>query len=97
MPIIAQTGHFHTKKDVIRAAVTVVKIFSLEGSFLAEWPRARYKGEWCTNPEHLPKNYTDFSEGSGTYFIWKASTVGSYTTEVVNSVTKGVAFHADGE
>lgn len=79
---------FLHKKVIIRATAAEVKIFSLEGVLLAEWPRARYKGEWCTNPEHLPKNYKDFSEWNSTYFIRKASTVGSCTTEVVKRILK---------
>lgn len=79
---------FLHKKVIIRATATLVKIFSIEGEFLVEWPRARYKGEWCTNPEHLPKNYKDFSEWNSTYFIRKASTVGSNTTEVVKRILK---------
>lgn len=76
------------KKVVIRATASVVKIFSLEGELLAEWPRARYKGQWSTNPEHLPKNYKDFSEWNSTYFIRKASTVGSNTTELIKRILK---------
>lgn len=79
---------FLHKKVIIRATATLVKIFSIEGEFLVEWPRARYKGEWCTNPEHLPKNYKDFSEWNSAYFIRKASTVGSNTTEVVKRILK---------
>ena len=77
---------FLHKKVVIRATAAVVKIFNLEGELLVEWPRARYKGEWCTNPEHLPKNYKDFSEWNSTYFIRKASTVGSNTTELIKRI-----------
>lgn len=76
------------KKVVIRATSTVVKIFSMEGEMLTEWPRARYKGEWCTNPDHLPKNYKDFSEWNSTYFIRKASTVGINTTELIKRILK---------
>lgn len=76
------------KKVVIRATSTVVKIFSMEGELLTEWPRARYKGEWCTNPDHLPKNYKDFSEWNSTYFIRKASTVGINTTELIKRILK---------
>lgn len=54
----------------------------------AEWPRARYKGEWCTNPEDVPKNYKDFSEWNNAYFIRKASTVGSNTTELIKRILK---------
>ena len=76
------------KKVVIRASASVVKIFSLEGELIIEWPRATYKGEWKTDSSRLPKNYEDFSEWNSTYFIRKASTVGSNTTEMIKRILK---------
>lgn len=76
------------KKVIIRATAAVVRIFSQEGELIVEWPRARYKGEWKTNSDHLPKNYKDFSEWNSTYFIRKASTVGSNTTELIKRILK---------
>jgi hypothetical protein len=76
------------KKVIIRATATVVKIFSLEGELLAEWPRARYKGEWHTDPDHLPRNYKEFSEWNSAYFIRKASLIGSSTTELIRRILK---------
>ena len=76
------------KKVVIRATVSAVKIFSLEGDLIVEWPRAQRKGEWLTNPSHLPQNYKDFSEWNSTYFIQKASTVGKNTVEVIKRILK---------
>ena len=76
------------KKVVIRASQTQVRIFSLEGDLIAEWPRAHHRGEWKTNPDHLPKNYKDFSEWNSTYFIRKASTVGPHTTELIKRILK---------
>ena len=76
------------KKVIIRATASVVKIFSLEGELIIEWPRASYRGEWKTDSSRLPKNYEDFSEWNSTYFIRKASTVGSNTTEVIKRILK---------
>ena len=76
------------KKVVIRATATEVKICSLEGELIAEWPRAKHKGEWSTNPEHLPKNYRDFSEWNSTYFIQRAAAIGANTTELIKQVLK---------
>lgn len=76
------------KKVIIWATATVVRIFSQEGELIVEWPRAHYKGEWKTNSDHLPKNYEDFSEWNSTYFIRKASTVGSNTTELIKRILK---------
>lgn len=77
---------FLHKKVVIRATVSEVSIFSLSGDLIVKWPRAYKKGEWQTNPEHLPHNYRDFSEWNGTYFIRRAATVGSSTTELIKQV-----------
>jgi hypothetical protein len=76
------------KKVTIRATATVVKIFSHEGDLIVEWPRSTRKGEWKTDSSHLPKNYEDFSEWNSTYFIRKASTVGSNTTELIKRILK---------
>ena len=52
---------FLHKKVSIKASSTVVRIYSLAGEFLCEWPRATRKGQWSTNPEHLPDNYKGFT------------------------------------
>ena len=79
---------FLHQKVVIRATVSEVSIFSLSGNLIVKWPRAYKKGEWQTNPEHLPHNYRDFSEWNGTYFIRRAATVGTNTTEMIKQVLK---------
>ena len=77
---------FLHKKVTIRATASVVKIFSLEGALIAEWPRAQHRGEWRTNPDHLPKNYKDMSEWNSTYFIRRASTTGANTVSVIKAI-----------
>ena len=54
---------FLHKKVSIKASSTVVRIYSLTGEFLCEWPRATRKGQWSTNPDHLPDNYKGFTSG----------------------------------
>ena len=83
---------FLHQKAVIRATVSEVSIFSLSGDLIVKWPRAYKKGEWQTNPEHLPHNYRDFSEWNGTYFIRRAATVGINTTELIKQVLKSRKF-----
>jgi transposase len=77
---------FLHKKVSIGATASTVKIFSQEGQFICEWPRAVRKGQWSTNPEHLPDNYKNFSEWSAAYFIRKAMTVGPNTVNVVKRI-----------
>ena len=76
------------KRVSIRATATTVKIYSLEGDFLYEWPRATHKGQWSTDPKHLPSNYYDFAEWNSTYFLKKAVGIGPNTVEVIKSVLK---------
>ena len=64
---------FLHKKVSIKASSTVVRIYSLAGEFLCEWPRATRKGQWSTNPEHLPDNYKGFTQWNGPFFIKKHS------------------------
>ena len=76
------------KKVLIRASASEVKIFSVEGELIVKWPRAYHKGTWCTNPEHLPDKYKDYSEWNSTYFIRRASTIGVNTTELIKRILK---------
>ena len=52
------------KKVLIRASTTTVKIFSKEGEFICEWPRATSRSQWSTDPSHLPENYREISNGT---------------------------------
>lgn len=80
-------AHLH-KKVSIKASATVVRIYSLAGEFLCEWPRATRKGQWSTNPEHLPDNYKGFTQWNGPYFIQKAQLIGKNTETVIRTILK---------
>ena len=80
-------AHLH-KKVSIKASATVVRIYSLAGEFLCEWPRATRKGQWSTNPEHLPDNYKGFTHWNGPYFIQKAQLIGKNTETVIRTILK---------
>ncbi len=57
------------KEVLIRASASIVKIFSKEGVFICEWPRATaksQKSQWSTDPNHLPENCRKISEWNGT-------------------------------
>lgn len=79
---------FLHKKVSIKASSTVVRIYSLAGEFLYEWPRATHKGQWSTNPDHLPDNYKGFTQWNGPYFIQKAQLVGKNTETVIRTILK---------
>ena len=76
------------KKVVIGATSDMVNIYSLEGSLIVSWPRARHRGEWKTDPKHLPEKYRDMSEWSSAFFVKKAMTVGPNTVKVIQHVLK---------
>ena len=76
------------KRVSVRATASTVRIYSLDGQFICEWPRATRKGQWQTDPKHLPANYSEYSEWNGTGFISKAMTVGPNTTAVIKEVLK---------
>lgn len=80
-------AHLH-KKVSIKASAAVVRIYSLAGEFLCEWPRATRKGQWSTNPEHLPDNYKGFTQWNGPYFIQKAQLIGKNTETVIRTILK---------
>ena len=76
------------KKVSIKASASVVRIYSLSGELICEWPRATRKGQWSTNPEHLPESYKGFTQWNAPYFIQKASLVGKNTETVIRSILK---------
>ena len=83
---------FLHKKVSIKSSSTVVRIYSLAGEFLCEWPRATRKGQWSTNPEHLPDNYKGFTQWNGPYFIQKAQLIGRNTETVIRAILKSIPY-----
>lgn len=74
------------QKVSVRASTTTVKIYARNGKYICEHQRAARKGQWCTNPEHLPKSYNDYREWNAGFFISKAMTVGPNTVDVIKTV-----------
>ena len=74
------------KKVSIKASRSFVRIYSVTGDFICEWPRATSKGQWFTNPEHLPDSYRGFTQWNADFFIRKAALVGPNTETVIKSV-----------
>lgn len=77
---------FKHKKVSIQATASMVRIFSKSGAFICEHKRATYKGQWCTKPEHLPKDYNGYSEWNAEYFIRQAMTIGPKTVDVIKTI-----------
>lgn len=74
------------KEVLIRASASTVRIFSREGAFICQWPKATSRSQWSTDPNHLPANYRELSEWNGAYFVQKAMTVGPNTVEVIKRI-----------
>ncbi len=74
------------KEVLIRATAVAVKIFSKERDFICEWPRVTSRGQWSTDPKHLPENYRERSEWNGAYFTRRAMTIGPNTAEVIRHI-----------
>lgn len=79
---------FLHKSVMIAVTADVVNISSLKGELIVRWPRATRRGEWLTNPEHLPDTYKQMSEWNATFFLKKAITVGPNTVKVIEKVLK---------
>lgn len=76
------------KKVEIRATASTVRILSLQGELICQWPRAMRKGQWQTDAGHLPESYREFADWSSPYFTRRAMTVGPNTTEVIGRILK---------
>jgi len=76
------------KNVEIAATSSLIRIFSERGELLVTWERATHRGEWKTNPSHLPEAYRQYSEWNREYFIQKAMTVGPKTTELIERILK---------
>lgn len=70
----------------IRASVDKVYIYAQDGRLIYTWPRATAKGQWSTDPKHLPSNYSGYAEWNGPYFTRKAMLVGPNTTAVIQRI-----------
>ena len=76
------------KSVLIGATSDTVNIYALSGELIVSWPRATHRGEWKTDPSHLPTKYREMSEWNATFFTKKAMTVGPYTVRVIQHVLK---------
>lgn len=77
---------FLHKEVLVRASASTVKIFTRDGKFICQWPRATSRSQWSTDPNHLPPDFRAYSEWNATYFIQKAMTVGPNTVEAIKRI-----------
>ena len=74
------------QRVTIAATDRTVRIYSQIGELIAEWPRAVRKGQWLTDPKHLPAEMRGTTEWNSTYFINRAMTIGPNTVEVIKTI-----------
>ena len=76
------------KSVMVAATASTVNIYSMKGELIVSWRRASRRGEWLTDPSHLPESYKQVSEWNATYFTRKAMTVGPNTVKVIEHILK---------
>lgn len=78
----------------VEATRNTVTVRTLSGSTLCIWPRAQYRGQWQTNPEHLPSGNSDPGGWNGNYFRRKAAAIGPYTEKAIEQVLHSKQYEA---
>ncbi len=76
------------KSVMVAATASTVNIYSMKGELIVRWRRATRRGEWLTDPSHLPESYKQMSEWNAAYFTRKAMTVGPNTVKVIEHILK---------
>lgn len=74
------------KSVQVAATATRVDILSEQGKLIASWPRATARGQWLTNPDHVPKGLRQVSEWNADSFIARAKAVGPACADVIRLV-----------
>ena len=79
---------FLHKSVTIGATSETVNIYSMSGELIKSWPRASHRGEWMTDPSHLPDKFREMSEWNAPFFLRKAMTIGPNAVKVIERVLK---------
>lgn len=86
-------GYAH-KKVLVRATADEVSIHEVTGAVICSHRRAGRKGEWVTDPTHLPKEFHSYRDWSPEFFMRKAALIGQYTESVVGSILSSRKYQA---
>lgn len=70
----------------IRATTFRIEIYTEKGSLITEWTRASHKGEYRTDPEHLPPSFSEYNSWTEPYFLSIASRIGPLTKAVIGNI-----------
>lgn len=72
------------QRVLVRATASQVTISDRNGAFICRHDRAKRRGEWVTDPSHLPINPgEDYRDWSPAFFERKAALIGSNTSEAI--------------
>lgn len=80
------------QKVEIRAASDTLHIYTEAETFICSWNRSYVRGQWMTNPDHLPQKYREYLQWSKPNFQQWASKIGPYTRTVINTQFDRVNF-----
>lgn len=70
----------------VRATCANVEILTEKGSLITQWRRASHKGEYRTDPRHLPQSFTEYNSWSEPYFLSIAMKIGPLTKACVAEI-----------
>lgn len=79
-------SHRHNPLMVYATAETVTIRLAETNEVVCVWPRAKARGQWMTNPDHLPENFRLMSNWNAHHFLSWAMTIGPNTKEVVQRI-----------
>lgn len=78
----------------VRASSSTLKIYTLAGTFICQWKRSYVRGQWSTNPDHLPQKYKEYLQWSVPGFQRWAAQIGLHTRMVIDQQFETVQFPA---
>lgn len=77
---------YANKSVTVRATATNVRIYSMKGDLLADWSRAEHKGQYRTDPDHMPEWVRDMQGANVVNMIAKASQIGPNTSAFIQKL-----------
>ena len=82
------------KRALVRATASDVRLHSQGGDLICSHPRATRRGQWVTDPSHLPEDFNSCRDWSPDYFIRKAALVGPWTEALIKTVLESKKYPA---
>jgi transposase len=83
---------FVKQKVEVRATFSLLSIYLKTGELIWKWVRSHSPGSWNTEPNHLPKMYSDYLQWSVPYFQGRASKIGVNARFVIDKMLESVEY-----